>query len=360
MTISELKEYIFKNNKIEYVLEKLNCHNIKYHEKHDYFSACFPDGDNPQGVNIRNNEYLNYRSFSRSVEYDDGKDIVDLIEYITKNNFADSVKYLHNILGLEYKWKRNLQKQKENNEKDDPLYIFKKIKRAKKKVNVEEIHALDEDVMDEYIPLLHIDWFRDGVMPWTREKFGLAYSYKKRRIVIPIRHWLTKELVGFNMRTTISNYEEFNIPKYWITPTYQKSQNLYGLAENYNSIISKKIVTVFEGEKSVLKRDSLTDDTCVAMQGKSMSDEQARILIGLNAEIVLALDKDVDINEVRYIAEKFYHIRPVSYIYDRWGLLSEKDSPADASNKIYEFLFKYRIKYDESEHRQYLKSLSKK
>lgn len=159
------------------------------------------------------------------------------------------------------------------------------------------------------------------------------------------------------MRTTISNYEELGIPKYWITPTYQKSANLYGLAQNYDEIVSKKVVTVFEGEKSTLKRFSLTDGTCVSLQGKTISDEQRRILIGLNSEIVIALDADVNINEIRHMCEKFYRIRTVSYIFDRWGLLGEKDSPADKGDKIYKFLFKYRVKYDESEHRKYLNSL---
>lgn len=360
MTISELKEYIFKNNKIEYVLEKLNCHNIKYHEKHDYFSACFPDGDNPQGVNIRNNEYLNYRSFSRSVEYDDGKDIVDLIEYITKNNFADSVKYLHNILGLEYKWKRNLQKQKENNEKDDPLYIFKKIKRAKKKVNVEEIHALDEEILNDYVPLLYIGWFREGIMPWTAKKFGLAYSYKRKRVIIPMRYWLTGELLGINSRTTVENYDELGIKKFYITPSYQKGLNLFGLYENRNEIQKAGYVVVYEAEKSVLKRDSLNDHTGVALSGHSISDEQVRILVGLNVDIIISLDNDVPIEEVRHICAKFKDIRNVYYTHDKWNLLGEKDSVADMSNKIFNFMMKYKVKYDDNEHRKYLKSLEKK
>ena len=116
MTISELKKYIFENQKIEYVLESLQCHNIKYHDNRDYFSAAFPDGDNPQGVIIQNNEHLNFNSFSRSGDFlNDANDIVSLVEYITKRNFAEAVKYLHNILGLEYKWKKPLQKQKEKN-----------------------------------------------------------------------------------------------------------------------------------------------------------------------------------------------------------------------------------------------------
>lgn len=359
MTISELKEYIFKNDKIEFILESLGCHNIKHSEKHDYFYASFPDGDNPQGINIRNNEYLNYRSFSRNVSYDDGKDIVDLVEYITKKNFVDSIKHLHSILGLEYHWKKK-DKQPENKEKLNPLSVFEKIKRVKHRVDVEEIHALDEDVLDEYIPLLHIDWFKQGIMNWTREKFGLAYSYKRKRVIIPMRHWLTGELLGTNARTTVENYEELGIKKYYITPTYQKHLNLFGLYENYESIQKAGYVVVYESEKSVLKRDSLCDSTGVAISGHSLSDEQIRILIGLNVDIIISMDNDVPIEEVRHMASKFYRVRNVYYTHDSYNLIGKKDSIADAPNKIFNFLMKYKIKYDESEHQKYLKSLEKK
>jgi hypothetical protein len=36
-------------------------------------------------------------------------------------------------------------------------------------------------------------------------------------------------------------------------------------------------------------------------------------------------------------------------------LLGEKDSPADVRNKIYNFLLKYKVKYDVKEHNQYIK-----
>lgn len=360
MTISELKEYIFKNNKIEYILESLGCHNIKHNEKHDYISASFPDGDNPQGINIRNNEYLNYRSFSRNVSYEDGKDIISLVEYITKKSFIEAIKYLHGVLNLEYKWQKKQEKPKDKN-KYDPLEIFKKIKRAKKKVDVEDIHVLDEEVLDEYIPLLHIDWLKQGIMSWTAKKFGLAYSYKRKRVIIPMRAWNTGELLGINARTTIENWEELGIKKYFISPTYQKHLNLFGLYENYDAIQKAGYVVVYEAEKSVLKRDSLCDSTGVALSGHSMSEEQARILIGIDVnEIVIVLDKDVPVEEVWHMCEKFYNIRKVSYIWDSWGLLGEKDSPADASNKIYSFLFKYRVVYDAEKHNKYLKSLGNK
>lgn len=356
MTINELKEYIYNERKIEYVLEQIGCHSIVYHPNKEFYSCGNYNGDNKGAINVRNNEYLGVTNWTREKEFGDNSDIITLVQYNKNLSFVDAIKYLHKILDLPFEFKRKEEKPK----KVSPLDIFtRQLRNNKKSVNVDDIHALDDKLLDDFVPMLHIDWYKEGIMPWARDKFNLAYSYKRKRIVIPIYHWLTKELVGFNMRTTVPNYEEFGIPKYWITPTYQKSTNLYGLAENYDSIVAKKIVTVFESEKSTLKRFSLTDDTCVSLQGKSMSEEQTRILIGLNAEIVVALDKDVDINEVRFICEKFYHIRPVSYIYDKWDLLGEKDSPVDKGDKIYQFLFKHRVKYDSAEHSLYLKSLEK-
>lgn len=355
-TIS-LKKYIFENNKIEYILNEIGCKYIVYHPNKEYYSCSNFNGDNQSAINVKNNEYLSVINYTRTKEFGENSDIITLVQYNKSISFVEAIKFLHKTLDLPFEFKKQEEKSVK---KFDPLYIFKRIVNRRKMVNVGDIQALEDELLNDFVPMLHISWYREGIMPWARDKFKLAYSYRKKRIVIPIYHWLTKELVGFNMRTTVDNYKEFGIPKYWITPTYQKSNNLYGLAENYDSIVEKKRVTVFESEKSTLKRFSLMDDTCVSLQGKTMSEEQIRILIGLDAEIVLALDKDVDINEIRFICEKFYRIRPISYIYDKWDLLGEKDSPADKGDKIYKFLFEHRVKYDDVEHREYLKSLEKK
>jgi len=357
MTISELKIYIYENKKIEYVLEQLGCHEIKYNNQKEYWSAAQPDGDNPMGVNIRNNELLNYRSFSRGIDYDEGKDLISLVESIKKMSFIESIKYIHKILDLPFEFKRKEEKPKK---KIDPLLIFKRVLRGgRTAINVDDIHVLDDKLLDDFVPMLHINWFREGIMPWTREKFKLAYSYKHKRIIIPLRYWATGELLGFNQRTTVENYKEFGIKKYFITPTYPKALNLYGLYENYDSIQKAGYVVVYEAEKSVLKRDSLNDSTGVALSGHTLSDEQVRVLWGLNVEIVFALDKDVTAEEVRHLCQKFYAGRKVSYIQDKWGILSSKDSPADATNKDYQFLFNNRIVYDKSEQHKYQESLKK-
>ena len=90
-----------------------------------------------------------------------------------------------------------------------------------------------------------------------------------------------------------------------------------------------------------------------------MSPEQVRILKGLNVEIIISLDKDVSLELIRSMCENFYGMR-VSYTYDKYNLLNETDSIADAPKDIFNYLLKYRIKYDSKEHNEYLKWLNDK
>ena len=58
---------------------------------------------------------------------------------------------------------------------------------------------------------------------------------------------------------------------------------------------------------------------------------------------------DISKEDIKEICKKFCKYRNVYFIWDKWNLLDEKDSPADANNKTYNFLMKYKIKYLEKE-----------
>lgn len=362
MTVIELKKYIINNEKIEYILENLGCRNIVFHPAKNYWSATQPDknSDNPMGVVIKNCNNLNYYSYSHNIHIEDGKDIFNLIEDTKKIKFAKAIEYTHKLLGLEFTY--SSQKKEEKTPKFDPLAIFKKASKRKRYIcNVNDIKYLNEELLDDYYPGLHISWFREGIMPWTAKKFGLCYSYKQKRQIVPIRSWQSGKLVATNARTTVDNYDMWGIKKYFITPGYNKTLNVYGFWENQESIEKADYCVIYEAEKSVLKRDSLNDSTGLALQGHSISEEQIRIILSLDIhEIVIALDKDIPVEEVWSICERFYHIKKVSYIWDKYDLLGEKDSIADASNKIYNYLFKYRVEYTEDLHKKYIRSLKRK
>lgn len=356
-TIS-LKKYIYENKKIEYVLGEIQCKHIQYHSNKDYYSCSNFNGDNPNAVNVKNNEYLNVTNWTRTKEFGEGSDIITLVQYNKSMSFVEAIKYLHKILDLPFEFKKKKDKSKE---KYDPLSVFKRVLRSGRRViNVDDIHVLDDKLLNDYVPMLHINWLREGITERARKKFNIAYSYKYKRIVIPHYYWLTNELIAFNMRTTVPNYEELGIKKYYLSNGYNKSLNIYGYCQNKDEIESKGYCVLVESEKSVLKRFSLGDGTCLALSGKSLSTEQIRIISSLNIkELILCLDNDVDINEIRWMAEQFKNIVKVSYIKDFMGILGDKDSPCDARDKDYRFLFDNRIVYDRDEQRKYQESLKK-
>lgn len=360
MTIQELKEYIYKEGKIEFILESIGCHSIKYHQNKKYYScANIPnqdgDGDNKTAINVYNDENLGCINYTRNI----GKpaDLITLVGYNMNLSFVESVKYLHKLLGLKYQY-NSRQESKDKTDKIDPLEIFKKVKRKRNKVNINDIEIYDSSIIEEYEPVLHIDWVReDGITEFTRKKFNIGYSHKHKRIVIPVRYWAGEEddYIGIIGRTVIPNYDLLDIPKYYPLKQYPKSLNLYGLQENWKVIQKNNLVVLAESEKSVLKRHSRLDGTVVAVGSHNLSSEQIKILISLNVEIVIAMDQGIDINHIRSMCENFYNIRQVSYIMDKWGLLKEKEAPMDLHDKYYKFLLKHRIVYDEKEHKEYLK-----
>ena len=349
-TIS-LKQYIYDQKKIEFVLEQIGCHHIQYHPHKNYYSCGNYNGDNIGAINVYNNPYLGVNNWTRQQDFEEHSDIFTLVSYNKKLDFPETVKYLHSVLGLEYKWAKPIIKRSV----DDPLYVFKKYKYGH--FNVKEIETLQENLVEHYVPILHESWYREGICPWTRDKFDICYSFKRKRVIIPMRYWNTGELLGFNARTVIDNYEELGIKKYYITPTYPKSKNLYGLYENKEDIIKAGYIVIYESERSVLKRDSRNDPTGIALSGHTISDEQVAIIRGLassnNLKIIISMDKDISINEVRFICSKFLGLN-VYYTWDKWNLLGEKDSVADSSKKVFDFIMRHKIKYNDIEHQKYL------
>lgn len=357
MNATELIEHIIQNDKTIEILENLECHHIKEYNKE---FRCGLKGHSSKTAVAVKKDTLKVKVFQSDSKILRGN-IFTLVMHIKNINFPKANKYVHELLGLEYNFDFKKHKEKKQEEINDPLAIFKKIKRKSCYVNLEDISIYDNTVLREYIPLPHIDWIREGIMPWTCDKFKIGYSAERRRIIIPERFWCGTEndFIGIMGRTTIKEYEMLDIPKYMAIKNYFKTLNLYGLQENYKAIQEAGYVVVYEAQKSVLKRHSKLDETGVAIGSHCLSDEQIKILIGLNVSIIIAYDKGISIDYIRSECDKFYSIRDVSYIYDKYDLLKDKESPADTTNKIFNYLFKYRIKYDELERRKYLKWLEK-
>lgn len=354
MTTIELKKYINENDKVPFILEKCGCHHIKDHG--EYVSAANPDGDNPGAINIYKNDYLNYVNYTRGVSADMKQDIINLVQSTKGMNFIDAFKWLHEANEISFSSGKPPSKKPINTGKMI-VDIFKKYRTGTRTCDVRDIKFIDPKELNDFgNNMIHVDLFREGIIKKTIIKFGLKYDWIHHRTCFIHRDWLTGNIVGINARTSIKDYMLLGIKKYYLTPGFNKTRQLYGLWENRETIEKDKYCTLFEAEKSVCKRDSRNDAHGLAISGKMISIEQVRLILGLNInEVILALDNDVDIFEIYNIAEKFYKIKKVSFIKDVNNYLGEKDSPADADNNIYIKLFNERVIYDEKLHKKYIR-----
>jgi len=344
MNASKLKEYIIENDLTIKILESIGCHSIHCSEKE--IRCALPNKTNDTALSIKSNLYV--RSYSADNEFQG--DIITLVMEICKISFVGSIKYIHKILDIPYKYE--IKKEEKNN---NPLDIF--LKASSHNSNEVDIDLINKSCLSEYIHHPHINFVREGILASTHKEFAIAYDPETHRIVIPHRYWSgdRDEFIGIIGRTVIDNWKELGVHKYFPLKKHPKSINIYGLNENYKTIQDKGHVVVFEAEKSVLKRHSRFDGTGVALCGHSISKEQVKILSSLNVEIVIALDKDIDEYRTYEICENFYKTRKVSFILDRNNILGQKDSPADAHNDLYVELFNNRETYDIQRHKEYLK-----
>jgi DNA primase len=336
--IKELKEYIINNDKIEVVLTALSCHHIK--DKGKYFACARPEGDNPQSIIV-------YKD-NLSVEMYTGQkiqgDIIALVMGLKQIDFIPALKWLHKILNLEWK---NKKVQPKAEVKYNPLDIFTSKLKSKHKCVVNDIDVYDEDILTDFGDCIHQDYCGGRITEKVRREFGLCYDFQRKRTVIPWRN--QNGIVGLSGRTSIPLYKELDIPKFWSYQGFKKGKCVYGFCENYAHIQQSGYCVLFEAEKSVLIRASLGDRTGLAIGGSNITDEQVGLILSLNCDVVIALDKDQSKEDVKAICKKFCKYRNVYFIWDKWNLLGEKDSPADANNKTYNFLMKYKIKYIEKE-----------
>lgn len=351
MGTQELKQYIYEKGKVEDILESIGCHGVSQGQKG--YRCGLPEHSNKSTVAVDNSEYLGVKVFHPDKGSIRG-DIITLVMELKHLDFPRANKYIHDVLGLTYSYKAKVKTEP----RQTPLDIFKKARsKVKRKVNVADLPLHEFGQNFEYRAGLHIDWLREGILPFTAKKFALGYDDKSRRILIPHRLYCATEdkFVGLIGRTTIENFELFDIPKYFPLIQYPKALNLYGLNENYYDIIKEDVIRVGEAEKYVLKNYSRGVRNCVALCGHYLSDEQRKIIIGLGVtEVVIDLDKGLDEEYVLSVAEMFYGVRKVSIVVDQYDIIPDKQNSSDMPLKVNNWLFEHRVTYDDRLHKRYL------
>lgn len=278
-------------------------------------------------------------------------DIFSLIQKVYDLDFYSSYRYICSKFGID------MSKQTHNVNTIDTSH-FEKFKRKEDFLILDE---LDENILNEWIPIYHKSWLDDGISINSMKKFGIKFSIMNNQIIIP-HYDINNKLVG--VRTRNLNKDIVDQGKKYM-PAYSKKQVLkhptgsclYGLNITKEKIEQYKTVIVFESEKSVLQLDTMLPDKSigVCVSGSSITNHQLEILKQLDInEVVIALDKEfkqVGTDEEKFYARKImdtFGSKLVPYfrtsvIWDINNLINKKDSPTDKGLETFEKLFKSRI-----------------
>lgn len=226
------------------------------------------------------------------------------------------------------------------------IEVAKRYKGRKKQAKVAQTKVLPDDYMLRYErnPEKLAVWEAEGISKASLERFQVAYDSFSDRLVYPIRN-VNGEIVNVGARTLDPDWKQKKLRKYSYMFSWDGGMNtVFGLAENRDEILRKKEVILFEGAKSVMIADSWGVKNCGALLTSHLSQFQLKILAKLGVRVVFALDKEVVIRDDPNIARLKRYVS-VDYIWDKNGLLDEKDSPVDKGVEAFMKLYEGRLHY---------------
>lgn len=226
------------------------------------------------------------------------------------------------------------------------IEVAKRYKSRKKQTKVVQTKVLPDDYMLRYErnPEKLAVWEAEGISEASLERFQVAYDSITDRLVYPIRN-ANGEIVNVGARTLDPDWKQKKLRKYSYLFSWDGGMNtVFGIAENKEEILKKREIIIFEGAKSVMMADSWGVKNCGALLTSHLSQFQLKILAKLGVRVVFALDKEVVIRDDPNIARLKRYVS-VDYIWDRDGLLDEKDSPVDKGVEAFMKLYEGRLHY---------------
>lgn len=218
---------------------------------------------------------------------------------------------------------------------------FKKPTASKK--NTSSV-ILPEDFMKRYenTPSKLAVWEQEGISKGSLDKFQVCYDSFSDRLVYPIRS-VDGRIVNIGGRTLDPLWKEKNQRKYTYFYPWGTLDTIYGLFENMEYILQAKEIILFEGCKSVLLADTWGIHNTGAILTSHLNPSQMKILAKLGCRVVFGLDKEVKIRDDHNINKLKQYVN-VECLWDKDGLLDDKDAPVDKGFDVFSKLYKNRIK----------------
>lgn len=335
--LKEIKSRILEDEKVEELLMAMGCEHITKKAGQRY-EARLPsefNSNNDRSVQIYLNPNLSSKIRSKG---ESGLDIYGLVSYIVHKKFLEpeqqsdlpkAKRWICEQLGYNEYIGQNSYSPKPQNR----LKWLKEVKRNRKKKR--ELPSMvnpsyPDSILDQFIILPHSHYLEDGLTGETQKYFQVGYDFLSNRIIFPV-HNQFGEIISIKGRTL-----EESKYKFFYLIHFNKMIELFNWHRALDSILEKKEVIIFEGEKTVMLAHQFGFDNCVAIAGDDLSEWQVKMIkeLGTDVNIVLSMDKDKTLEDVKKQSSKFGKTRRVYALFEQNEseedeLFKGKDSPCD-------------------------------
>lgn len=324
----ELSELIESVDILEYISQY-----TEFIEKNGEYWALSPlKEENTPSFSVRK-ETNSFYDFSSGV----GGNVLTFIRYFNKCGYNEAIEKLKEFSGYNGEFTQH--------KKLSASEIAKRFRKPQKNIKTNKSVILQDDYMERYEKRKDkLDvWIKEGISPESLEKFEVYYDSFSDRLVYPIRD-LSGRIVNIGGRTLDLDWKEKGLRKYTYFYPWGEMNTIYGLSENMSEIKEKREVILFEGCKSVLMANTWGIHNAGAILTSHLNPNQMKILAKLACRVVFALDKDVSVRDDHNI-KKLKQFVKVEYIWDKDGLLNDKDSPVDRGVDAWKRLYEGRLSW---------------
>lgn len=260
----------------------------------------------------------------------------NVIQFISKYEKIKFNKVIENYLtenGIEYK--ELLE--------SSTVQLFKTLNKRKTKDKKIERMILPENIMDKYTNEEIKEWIDEGIGSHILKKHKVRYDKSTNRIVFPV-YDDNGNIINIKGRTLYENYKDLGLSKYKYYYKLGTPDFLFGLYNRKDIIKECNEIIIFEAEKSVMKMDTYNILNSAALCTSHISDEQLKLILSLKCNIVIALDKGIDLKTIKKEIKVLSRFTNTFIVMDNENLLNEKDSPIDKGLDIWNKLYINKIR----------------
>ena len=269
------------------------------------------------------------------------------------HSFQDAVDFILGAVGLEAEQVKRIDKPHicHWQEALEPFIRFKSTGSALK--------PYDKSILDQLDKVYPQSWIDEGISIDTMDKYRIGWYDRLQATTIPCfntegemiglrgRFWADEDVVNGKYKPiTLLDGTTYKFPT---------SEVFYGINFNAPEIERTGVAMLVEGEKSVMKLDTMYGEKNVglAMYGKNLGSRRRNQLVKLGCnKVILIADNDwigkpqeaYDEWEKQIIqfGKQFKGYCSVDVVWDNLGLLKPKDNALDAGEEVWKKLYKNR------------------